>query len=113
MHYNIKKQKNSEGGEKMPLYIVLVNLTQKGIEHIKDLPKWSKDAGNVVKSVGGEVKGLYFTMGRYDLIALVEAPNDEAMMKISLVRERVGHIREETLKAIPVDEMINIVKELP
>jgi uncharacterized protein with GYD domain len=31
-------------------------------------------------------------MGRYDLIALVEAPNDEAMLKISLVREQVGHI---------------------
>jgi uncharacterized protein with GYD domain len=43
----------------MPLYFVLVNLTQKGVEHIKDLPKWAKDAGDVVKSVGGEVKGLF------------------------------------------------------
>lgn len=92
---------------------MLINLTQKGIENIKDLPKWSKDAGNVVKSVGGKVKALYFTMGRYDLIAVVEAPNDQAMMKISLVREQVGHIREETLKAFPVDEMINVVEELP
>jgi len=92
---------------------VLVNLTQQGIKHIKDLPKWSKDAGNVIKSVGGKVKGLYFTMGRYDLVALVEAPNDEAIMKISLVRQQVGHIREETLKAIPVDEMMKIVEELP
>jgi uncharacterized protein with GYD domain len=98
---------------KMPLYIVLVNLTQKGIENIKDWPKWTKDAGEVVKSIGGEVKAIYFTMGRYDIVALVEPPNDEAMMKISLTRERVGHIREETLKAMPVDEMMNIIKELP
>jgi len=97
----------------MPLYIVLVNLTQKGIENIKDLPKVAEDAGKVAKSVGGEIKAVYFTMGRYDVVSLVEAPNDEAMMKFLLTRARVGHMRTETLKAISADEVINIVKELP
>jgi len=97
----------------MPLYIVLTNLTQKGIENINDLPKWSEDARKVAKSVGGETKAVYFTLGRYDIVSVVEAPNDEAMTKFLLARARVGHIRTETLKAISADEMINIVKELP
>ena len=97
----------------MPLYIVLINLTQKGIENIKDLPKWAEDARKVAKSVGGEIKAIYFTMGRYDIVSLVEAPDDEAMTKILLTRARVGHLRTETLKAITADEMINILKELP
>ncbi|MCP8305741.1 MAG: GYD domain-containing protein [archaeon] len=97
----------------MPLYIVLINLTQKGIENIKNLTKWSEDARKVVKSVGGETKAIYFTMGRYDIVSVIEAPNDEAMTKILLTRAREGHLRTETLKAISADEMINIVKELP
>ena len=97
----------------MPLYVVLINLTQKGIENIKDLPKWAEDAREVAKSVGGETKAIYFTMGRYDIVSLVEAPDDEAMTKILLARARVGHLRTETLKAITADEMINILKELP
>jgi len=98
---------------KMPMYIVLINFTQKGIENIKNLPKWSEDAKKVVKSVGGETKDIHFTMGRYDIVSVVEAPNDEAMTKILLARARIGHLRTETLKVISADEMTEIVKELP
>jgi uncharacterized protein with GYD domain len=50
-------------------------------------------------------------MGRYDIVAIVEAPNDEAIASVLYTTGTLGNIRTETLKAFSIDEAANIIKE--
>ena len=69
----------------MPIYIVLGGFTQEGIMNIKDSPKRLQDAKNLAKSLGGEIKKFYYTMGQYDFVAICELPNDAVMTKFILM----------------------------
>jgi uncharacterized protein with GYD domain len=97
----------------MPIYIQLGSYTQKGIENIKDSPKRLEDAKKLAKSLGGEIKEFYYTMGQYDFVAIIEVPNDKEMTKGILTIAMGGNVRTETLKASTVGEMKEILKELP
>ena len=97
----------------MPMYIVLGKFTQEGITKIKDSPKRLDAARKVMKSVGGEIKEFYYTMGQYDFVAVFEAPNDQAMTKVLLTVGGIGAVRTETLPATPPDKMAALLKELP
>jgi len=97
----------------MPTYIMLMKWTQAGIEKINDLPQRVERARNTFTSVGGELKAFYMTFGRYDTIAVVEAPSDEAMGKALLVIGSWGAVSMETLKAFPEAEGYEIIKGLP
>jgi len=98
---------------KMPVYVVLGRFTQKGIEEIKASPERLEAARKVARSVGGEIKEFYYTMGRYDFVAICEAPNDEAMTKSLLIVSGAGAVRTETLPAIPAPKGAEIIKGLP
>ena len=87
--------------------------TQAGINTIKKLPQRVENARATFKSVGAELKAYYFTFGRYDTIAVVEGPSDEAMAKASLIIGREGMVQIETLKAFPETEGYDILKGLP
>lgn len=97
----------------MPTYILLINYTQQGIENIKAGPGRLEVAKEAAKAMGGEIKGFYLTMGRYDLVALVEAPNDEAVAKLVLAFGSGGAIRTETLRAFTEDEYRQLIAALP
>jgi len=97
----------------MPTYIVLGNFTQEGITKIKDSPKRLQAARDVAKSLGGDIKKFYYTMGQYDFVAICKAPNDESMTKSLLIIASSGAIRTETLSAIPADKAAELFKELP
>ena len=97
----------------MPTYVQLIKWTQAGIETVKDAPERVERARNALKSVGGELKEQYFTFGRYDTIVIAEAPNDEAMAKVSLGIGKMGAGRAETLKAFTETEFYEIIKGLP
>ncbi|MGZ4881855.1 MAG: GYD domain-containing protein [Halobacteriota archaeon] len=71
------------------------------MENIKELPQRAEYARNTFKSVGGELKTVYMTFGRYDTIGIVEAPSDEAMGKAVLMIGSKGAVSIETLKAVP------------
>lgn len=97
----------------MPAYVLLCKYTQKAIENIKAHPERTETAKKIAKSVGAEIKQSYFTMGRYDFVAILEAPNNEAMMKALLAISSTGAIRTETLTAIPDDKAADLLKGLP
>ena len=97
----------------MPMFIVLGKFTQKGVENMKDSPERLEAARKVAKSLGGEIKEFYYTMGRYDFVAIVEGPNDEAMMKTLLTIAGAGAVRTETLPATPATKAAEIIKGLP
>jgi uncharacterized protein with GYD domain len=96
----------------MPIYVVLGNFTQKRIETIKNLPEGIKDATKVFKSFGVKIKELVFTLGRYDVVAIFEAPNEEAVTKALLSWGSQGLLRTETLTGFTPEKMIELVKEI-
>ncbi len=96
----------------MPTYIVLHKWTEEGLKTVKDTPRRIERARKSLESVGAKLKAIYFTFGEYDVISIVEAPNDEANAKAQLRAESYGMIRTETLKAFTEAEMYEILKGL-
>ncbi|MBD3206933.1 GYD domain-containing protein [Candidatus Bathyarchaeota archaeon] len=96
----------------MPLYVMLGNFTQKRIETIKDLPHGISESKEVFESFGVEVKELIFTMGRYDVVAIGEAPDEEAMSKALLSWGSRGLLRTETLTGFTPEQMVEMVKQI-
>ena len=87
--------------------------TQQGIEKIRESPARLEAFKQLVKSAGGEVKAFYMVTGRYDILAVTEAPSDDVMAKMVLARASKGWIRTETLRAFTEDEYRKIIAALP
>jgi uncharacterized protein with GYD domain len=96
----------------MPIYVVLGNWTQKRMETIKNLPEGIKESRKVFESFGVKVLALYFTLGRYDVVAIGEAPNEEAITKALLSWGSRGLLRTETLTGFTPEKMVELVKEI-
>ena len=96
----------------MPIYVVLGKWTQKRMETIKNMPEGLEEARNVFKSHGVKINTLVFTMGRYDVVAVGEAPNEEAITKALLSWGSQGFLRTETLTGFTPEQFVKIVKEL-
>ncbi len=97
----------------MKTYIVLCNWTQKGIENVKESPARLDDAKKAFQAMGGQIKAFYLAMGRYDMVLVGEAPDDETVAKIALAIGSRGSVRTETLRAYPEDEYRKIIAALP
>jgi uncharacterized protein with GYD domain len=97
----------------MAKYISLVKYTAKGIENIKESPKRLDAVKQLCESMGAKVEGFYLTMGRYDIILIVDAPNLETVAKIVLTITSGGAVSTETLPAFPEEEYRKIISELP
>jgi uncharacterized protein with GYD domain len=93
----------------MNTYVALLNWTQKGIEEFRDSPSRVDKARAAITAAGGGMKSFYLTMGRYDMVAVIEAPDDAAYAKVMLVLGSKGGVRTETLRAFPEDEYRDIV----
>ncbi|HZD81867.1 MAG TPA: GYD domain-containing protein [Nitrososphaeraceae archaeon] len=96
----------------MPNYITLMNWTDQGIKNVKDTIKRAKSFEDAIEGAGGKSLGIYYTMGRYDLVAIIEAQNEEAIASILYSLGRLGNVRTETLKAYSVAEAANIIEKL-
>ncbi len=96
----------------MPLYVVLGNWTQKRIETIKNLSEGIKESRKVFESFGVKVIALVFTLGRYDVVAIGEAPNEEAITKALLSWGSRGLLRTETLTGFTPEKMVELIKEI-
>ncbi len=96
----------------MPMYVVLLKWTDEGRKTVTDASNRVQKARDVFKKFGAEQKAFYFTFGRYDMIAIVEAPDDAAMAKSILTAERWGAARMETLRAFSEVEAAEIIKAL-
>ncbi|MBZ5672014.1 MAG: GYD domain-containing protein [Acidobacteriia bacterium] len=97
----------------MPTYVVLLRHTQKGMETIKDGPARLEAAKKIFAAAGASLKAPYMTLGRYDAVAIVEAPDDATLAKLALAGGSQGYLRTETLRAFTEDEMRKIIASLP
>jgi len=97
----------------MPTYISLLSFTQKGVESIKEGPARLDRAKQAFKAAGAELKAFYLVTGRYDAVAVIEAPNDEVAALLALANASMGNIRSETSRAFTEDEYRRIIASLP
>ena len=97
----------------MATYVLLVRFTAKGIENIKDSPNRLDAAKRAFEAAGAEFKDFYLTLGRYDIVAVGEVPDDETAAKLALSLSSAGAIRTETLRAFTEDEYRDIIAALP
>jgi uncharacterized protein with GYD domain len=97
----------------MKTYVALVSWTQKGIQEIRESPSRVEKAKAAVAAAGGEMKAIYVTMGRYDMVAVIEVPDEATYAKIMLTLASKGGVRTETLSAFSADEFGKIVAALP
>jgi uncharacterized protein with GYD domain len=96
----------------MPNYITLMNWTEQGIKNVKDTIRRAKSFEDAIQKAGGKSLGIYYTMGRYDLVAIIEASNDDAIASILYSLGRLGNVRTETLNAFSLDQVANIIEKL-
>jgi uncharacterized protein with GYD domain len=85
-------------------YLVLAQFTDQGIRNIKDSPKRAEAFRNLCAKVGGRVKDVFWTLGRYDVAAIVEAPDELTMEAILYSLGSLGNVRTETLRAFTEEE---------
>ena len=97
----------------MPTYIGLVKLTDQGIRNVKETTKRAKSFREMAEKAGVKVKEVLWTLGRYDVVLVVDAPNDETMTRLALGLGMMGIVKTETLKAFSAQEMDQILKGLP
>jgi uncharacterized protein with GYD domain len=91
----------------MPTYIMLTTLTPEGVQTIKNNPQRIREVSQEVSQLGATVKAQWATLGHFDFINVVEAPDDSTMAKVSMELGSRGTAKYETLPAIPVDEFIS------
>ncbi len=97
----------------MPTYVSLLRYTQQGIMDAKNGPARLDAAKEGFRRAGAELKGFYLTMGQYDGVAILEAPDDVTAARLALGIATQGNLRMETLRAYPEAEYRKIVASLP
>jgi uncharacterized protein with GYD domain len=96
----------------MPIYVRLVTLTEQGIRGIKGFQKAFEEIKKIHEEEGARLIGAYATLGRYDFVAILEAPDDKTAMKLSAKVGSMGNLKIETLPAIPIEEFGKMTEEL-
>lgn len=93
----------------MPTYVTLLNWTDQGIRNYKDTAKRAEAFGSAVQKLGAKLVSVYWTVGPYDLVAIVEAPDDETATAALLQLGGAGNVRTTTLRAFGREEMADII----
>jgi len=82
----------------MTTYILLIKETDQENRDVKESPQRVDAVKKAIEASGGKMTGFYLTMGRYDIVAIVEAPNDEVLKSSASRIASAGNIRTETMK---------------
>ena len=90
----------------MPTYIMLTTLTPEGVQTVKNNPNRIKEVSKEIEQLGATVKAQWATLGHFDFINVVEAPDETTMARVSLELGSRGTAKYETLTAIPIDDFI-------
>jgi uncharacterized protein with GYD domain len=90
----------------MPTYIMLTTLTPEGVQTVKNNPQRIKEVSKEIEQLGATVKAQWATLGHFDFVNVVEAPDETTIAKVSMELGSRGTAKYETLTAIPIDDFI-------
>ncbi len=96
----------------MSTYIVLGQFTDQGIRGVKDTGKRADALKEMAKKVGATVKEVYWTLGQYDVVTVIDAPDDASITGLLLSVGALGNVRTQALRAFSRDEMGAIIRKM-
>jgi len=96
----------------MLTYVLLAKFTEQGARNAKNSPKRADAFKGMAKTFGVTVKDIVWTQGRYDIVSIVEAPDEASVMSLELSLCALGNVRTETLRAFSAAEMTKIVDNM-
>ncbi len=96
----------------MATYISLINYTDQGAKNMKGVPERVLAARQVLENMGGRLHAFRLTLGEYDAVVTVDAPDDEAYATFALNIAAQGNLRTTTLKAFSEEESFRILGNL-
>jgi uncharacterized protein with GYD domain len=96
----------------MATYVVLATFTDQGVRNAKDSPKRAEAFKRMAKTFGVTVKDIFWTQGRYDIVTVVEAPDELSATALNLSLSAMGNIRTESLRAFSAADMMKIVAKM-
>jgi uncharacterized protein with GYD domain len=93
----------------MPIYVGLGNWTDQGSKDFRGSVQRGNGFRELVEQAGGRVRELVWTMGEYDFIVVLEAPDDETAATLVLRVAAAGNVRTRTMRAFDADQMSDII----
>ena len=96
----------------MANYVALVNFTGQGVRTVTESVKRAQSSVSTFDKFGCKKIAQFWTMGKYDIVIVLEAPNDEAAMKGLLAVGKLGNVRTTTMRAFTADEMSGVTAGL-
>jgi uncharacterized protein with GYD domain len=96
----------------MASYVCLIQFTDQGIRNVKDTVKRGDAAIAEAQKMGMKIVEEYWTMGAYDAVVVLEAPDDEAMSAFILKIGALGNVKGQTLRAFRRNEMEGILAKI-
>jgi uncharacterized protein with GYD domain len=94
----------------MSLYIMMSNLTDEGRKTVKANPHRIKEVNKEVEAMGVKILAQYVTLGQYDFINVLDAPNNEVISKVAMELGSRGTLHTSTLAALTLDDFIKALK---
>lgn len=96
----------------MANYVILANFTEQGIRGVKDTTKRAKAFRDLALKMNGKISEIYWTLGSYDVVLMMEAPNDETAAAILTKAGSLGNLKSQTLRAFSEKEMEGILAKI-
>jgi uncharacterized protein with GYD domain len=97
----------------MPRYVLLVDWTEQGVQAVDHTVDRLVQGTKLGEAFGCELEHVWWTQGNHDMVSVVRAPDEQAMVAYTLAIARLGNLRTTTLRAWTGDEMQEIVSRLP
>ena len=93
----------------MPTYILLSTLTPQGVQTLKSNPDRLREVNRDVEELGARVVHQWATLGPFDFVNVVEAPDNVTIAKVSVALGARGSAKLQTLSALTIDEFLTAV----
>ncbi|HAS54425.1 MAG: GYD domain superfamily [Nitrospirae bacterium GWC2_57_13] len=94
----------------MPHYVIMSNLTDEGRKTIKEKPERIQEVNKEIEKMGIKVLYQYALLGAYDFMSVIDAPSNEAVMKMSVDLGSRGSVQMMSLPALAVEDFIKKIK---
>ncbi len=95
----------------MAIYIMLSTLTSEGRKTIKERPDRIKEVNKEIEKLGAKVLEQYATIGRYDFVSIVEAPDNDTVTRVSIELGSRGTVHIMSMPAQPIDDFLKMLKK--
>jgi uncharacterized protein with GYD domain len=97
----------------MPRYVLLVDWTEEGVRAVDQTVDRLERGSEIAEGFGCQIEHVWWTQGSHDMVSVIQAPDEQAMVAYTLAVARLGNFRTTTLRAWSADEMREIVGRLP